>query len=129
MTRSLSKTVTCCALFAAIGLILGYIESFIVIPIRVPGIRIGLANIITVITLYLFGPYVTAAVLFARVILSGMLFGSGLSFIYSITGAVLAYFCMLVFKKFGFSIYGVSISGAVIHNIAQTVVAFFAVGS
>lgn len=129
MTRSPGKLIAVSALFTALGLILGYLETFIVLPIRVPGIRIGLSNIITVITLFLFGPYVTAAVLFSRVILSALLFGSGMSFIYSICGALAAFGIMVLFKRFGFSVYGVSVAGAVMHNMAQTVVAFFFVGS
>ncbi len=129
MTRSPGKHIALCALFTALGLILGYMESFIVLPIRVPGIRIGLSNIITVITLFLYGPYVTAAVLFSRVILSALLFGSGSSFIYSICGALTSFAVMLVFKHFDFSVYGVSVSGAAAHNIAQTVVAYIFVGS
>ena len=129
MTRSPGKLIAVSALFTALGLILGYIETFIVLPIRVPGIRIGLSNIITVITLFLFGPYVTAAVLFSRVILSALLFGSGMSFIYGICGAVTAFGVMIIFKRFGFSVCGVSVAGAVMHNIAQIVVAFFFVGN
>ena len=129
MTRSPGKLIAVSAAFTALGLILGYLESFIVLPIRVPGIRIGLSNIITVITLFLYGPFVTAAVLFSRVILSALLFGSGVSFIYSICGSLTAFIVMLVFKRFDFSIYGVSVSGAVAHNIAQIVVAYVFVGS
>lgn len=129
MTRSPGKLIAVSAAFTALGLIFGYLESFIVLPIRVPGIRIGLSNIITVITLFLYGPFVTAAVLFSRVILSALLFGSGVSFIYSICGALTAFIVMLVFKRFDFSINGVSVSGAVAHNIAQIVVAYVFVGS
>ena len=129
MTRSPGKLTAISALFISLGLILGYLETFIVLPVRVPGIRIGLSNIITVITLFLFGPYVTAVVLFSRVILSAVLFGSGMSFIYSICGAVSAFCVMFLFKHFGFSVYGVSVAGAVMHNIAQIVVAFFFIGN
>ncbi len=108
---------------------LGYIESFIVIPIRVPGLRIGLANIITVLGIYLLNPAEAAAVLFIRVALSALLFGSPVSFIYSITGAVFAFAGMLFLSKRGFSVYGVSVFGAAVHNIAQIAAACVLVGS
>ncbi len=108
---------------------LGYIESFIVIPIRVPGLRIGLANIITVLGIFLLTPAEAAAVLFIRVALSALLFGSPVSFIYSITGAVFAFAGMLFLSKRGFSVYGVSVFGAAVHNIAQIAAACVLVGS
>ena len=129
MMRYLSKTVTTCAVFTAIGLILGYIESFIVIPVRIPGIRIGLANTVTLIMMYLLGPLPTVFVLLARITLSALLFGSPVSFIYSLAGALAAFGGMLLFKKLGFSVYGVSVFGAVLHNTAQVVTAWFFVGS
>ena len=129
MTRSLSRIVTVSAVFIAVGILLGYIESLFVIPVRIPGIRIGLANIVTVITLYLCGPYVTLVVLFARICLSALLFGSPISFSYSLAGAAAALSGMLLFKKLGFSVYGVSVIGAVLHNIAQIAVAGILVGN
>ena len=80
MMQSRSKQITVCALLAAIGLILGYIESFIVIPVRIPGIRIGLANLVTVTLLFLMGPSYAFIVLILRVMMSALLFGSGISF-------------------------------------------------
>ncbi len=129
MTRSLSRIVTVSAVFTAVGIILGYMESLIVIPVRVPGIRIGFANIVTVMTLYLCGPYVASAVMLARVCLSALLFGSPVSLSYSLAGAVSALSFMMLFKKLGFSVYGVSVIGAVIHNIAQIAVAGLLVGN
>ena len=129
MMRSRSKIIAVSAVFAAIGIILGYIETFIVIPVRVPGLRIGLSNIITVISLYLLGPAYAAAVLFIRVALSAVLFGSPVSFIYSCSGAASALIGMILMKKMGFSVYGVSVFGAAVHNTAQITVAMILVGS
>ena len=126
---SRSKKITICAALTAIGLMLGYIESFIVFPIRVPGVRIGLANIVTVMCLYTLGISYSAVVLMLRITLSAILFGSPVSFAYSIAGATLSLLGMILLKRFGFSIYGVSFSGAVLHNIAQTAVAYYMVSS
>ena len=124
-----SRKITICAAYTALGLILGYIESFIVFPIRVPGVRIGLANIVTVMCLYSLGFSYTAVVMLLRVTLSAILFGSPVSFVYSLAGAALALAGMYMAKRQRFSIYGVSFCGAVLHNIAQTAVAYFMVSS
>lgn len=129
MMRSRSNKITGAAVLTAVGLILGYLETFIVLPVGVPGIRIGLANITTLIALYLAGPLYGACVAAVRVALSAVLFGSPVSFIYSISGAILAFAGMCFLKKLDFSIYGVSVIGAVLHNLAQIIVAYFMVGS
>lgn len=118
------KKITTLGLFICIGLLTGYLESFIVLPIGVPGIKIGLSNAITVVSLYFFGPVFALIVLFCRVLLSGLLFGSGISIIYSLTGALVSFGGMYLFKKISFfSVYGVSILGGVLNNIAQLAVA------
>ena len=129
MMRSRSRMIPVLAAFAAVGMILGYIESFIVLPVNVPGIRIGFANTACVMVLYLFGPFAAGTVQFVRVVLSALLFGSPISLAYSLTGAAFSLAAMIAGKRFGFSVYGVSILGAVFHNIAQTVTAVFFTGS
>ena len=129
MTRSLSKKITVCSALTAVGLILGYIESFIVVPVGIPGIRIGSANIATVMTMYMFGPGWAFIVSAVRVSLSSLLFGSPVSFMYGLCGTCLALSGMYIMKKSGFSVYGVSAFGAVMHNIGQTAVAAVFTGS
>lgn len=117
-------------IFTAIGLMLGYIESLFMIPIRIPGIRIGFSNLITIVALYLLGPIEAFLVLIARVILSGILFGNGSSVIYSIAGAIFSFIFMYVGKKLNvFSEVGVSVIGGVCHNMAQLLVASILTGS
>lgn len=123
--QSRSRMISICAVLTAAGLILGYIESFLVIPVRIPGIRIGIANISTLVCLYLCGPGYAAAVLTGRILLSAMLFGSPVSLMYSLTGGVFAMIAMTLFRRFGFSIYGVSVTGAAFHNTGQIFAAFF----
>lgn len=118
------KKITFLGLFICIGLILGYLESLIVIPVGVPGVKLGISNIITVITLYLFGPIFSLITLFGRIFLSNLLFGSASSFIYSFSGAIVSFGGMFLLKKCSvFSVYGVSIMGGVLHNLAQLLVA------
>ena len=129
MMRSRTEKITCVSVLTAAGLILSYIESFIVIPVSVPGIRIGLANISTLLALYMCGPVYALCVTVIRVILASVLFQTPVSFIYGIAGGGLALFGMLISRRTGFSVYGVSVTGAVLHNFAQTVVAALFVGN
>lgn len=129
MMQSRSSRICICALFCAVGIILGYIESFIVLPVRIPGIRIGLANMVTLTLLYLMGPFHALIVLLLRVIMSAILFGSGISFVYSLCGALISYAGMLLLKKGGFSMPGVSAAGAVLHNAGQILAAYVLIGN
>lgn len=127
--RSRSRYITASALLTAMGLILGYIESFIVLPVRVPGVRIGLANLVGVVALYLMGPLYALTISVVRVILSAILFSGFTGFIYSISGAIVSFIVMCLLKKYDFSVYSVCTGGAVSHNIAQIFIARFVVGS
>jgi len=129
MMRSPGRKITTAAAFVALGLIMGYIESFIVLPVGIPGVRIGIANKAVVLAMYLLGPVYGGCILLVRVILSSMLFGSGASFLYSLCGGAFSYAVMVLLSRHGFSIYGVSVAGAVVHNIVQTVVAYILMGS
>ena len=118
-----SRKITICAIMTTAGLIMGYIETFVVIPVSIPGIRIGLANISTLITLYLCGPLYALFVHILRIFMSSLLFGNASTLIYSLCGGMLAFAVMVVLKRFEFGMYGVSVGGAVFHNLGQTAVA------
>lgn len=125
-----TKNITTLGIMASIGILLGYIESFISLPIRVPGIKLGLSNCITVLVLYLFGPIEAFVVLLVRVLLSGFLFGSGFSIIYSLVGGLFSFFIMfLLYKSDKISIIGLSVLGGVSHNFAQLLLATIVVRS
>ena len=110
--RSRNNTIAYAAVFTAIGLILGYIDSMIPLPVRVPGVRLGIANIVTVISLILEGPLLALAVLTVRVLLSALLFGTPVSFIYSICGALVSLAGMCLMGRMGFSVYGTLLSSS-----------------
>ena len=129
MMQSRSRRLCICAIFTAAGIILGYIESFIVIPVRIPGIRLGLANVVTLLLLYMMGPLYSFAVLLVRIIMSAFLFGSGISFVYSLCGALLSFAVMLILWKTGFSVQSCSTGGAVFHNIGQILAAYVLIGN
>lgn len=112
-------------IFTAAALILSYVESLLP-PIwaAMPGIKIGLPNIIIIIILYKAGFKAAAAVSFIRVSIVALLFGSVMTLAYSLAGAVLSLCLMALFKKLKlFSPVGVSIIGGVTHNLGQILVA------
>lgn len=122
--KKLKKTVFL-ALCVTVSLILSYVEALLP-PIwtAVPGIKLGLANIAVLFVLYRFGVIEAALVSFLRLVLSSLLFGNPVTFIYSLAGAVLSLFVMAVLRKTGvFSTIGVSVAGAVSHNLGQILTA------
>ena len=129
MMRSRSKCICICAALAATGMLVSYLETFIVLPVNIPGIRLGLANIATLMALYMMGPVYALYVLITRVLLSAILFGSATSFVYSFLGAVISYVAMLTIRHYDFSIYSVSATGAVFHNVAQIFAAYIIVSN
>lgn len=109
----------------ALSLVLSYIEMLLP-PIysAIPGIKIGLANIVIVFLIYKFSVKSAFLVSFVRVLLISVLFGNAVMFIYSLAGAVLSLCFMAILKKTNrFSSISVSVVGGVAHNIGQIVVA------
>ena len=121
MKNSKVRKLTELALLTAAALIIFVIELQIPYPFPIPGIKPGFANLVIMAALYLLGLPYAAAVSFIRIILSFLLFGNVTSLLYSISGGVLSLFVIFLLKKFKvFDEIGVSISGAVAHNIGQT---------
>ncbi len=111
------------ALITALALILSYIESLIPLNFGIPGAKIGLANAASVFVLWLMGAKYAFAVSVLRILLSSLLFGTPVSFIYAISGGILSLLAMILLKKLKFNMISVSAIGGVIHNIAQLIVA------
>ena len=86
-------------LLVALAMILSYVESLIPAFVAVPGVKVGLANIVVIFALYTLGPVEALTVSLLRVILSSFLFGSVLSLLYSLSGALLSLGGMIVMKK------------------------------
>lgn len=114
--------------FTALAMIFSYLESFIPISIGIPGIKLGLANLLIVVALYKIGTREAFAISVIRIVLSGFIFSNLFSIIYSLAGGVLSFVVMNFLKKRGtFSIYGVSLAGGVFHNIGQLLIAMIVV--
>ena len=118
------------ALLVALGSTIGLLESIIPIPIPLPGVRLGLSNIVVLTTIIVFGFKEGILVAMLKSVILMFLTGSVSSFLYSFVGAFLSSIAMVIaYKYFSniFSLIGVSLWGAVFHNIGQVSVAAFIV--
>ena len=120
-----TKTTALIGVCIALAMILSYIELLIP-PLysAIPGIKMGLSNIVIVFLLYRFGSGYAFAVSILRVVLVSLLFGNVMALMYSLAGAVLSLIVMIVLRKLKFlSTVGVSVAGAVAHNVGQVLMA------
>ena len=110
----------------ALALVLSYLESLIPVFYGIPGLRIGLANIVTVYALYNLGAIDACFISAGRILLSALLFGNVTTMLYSLAGAAFSLTVMLLAKPIPkLSSMGVSILGGLFHNIGQVVAAAF----
>ena len=122
----MNKKTAYIGMFVTLALIASYVESLVSFYFGAPGIKLGLANLITVVLLYRTSWKDAALVSVLRILLSGFLFGNVFSIIYSFAGAFLSFLAMCLLKKIkGFSILGVSIAGGVFHNLGQIIAAVY----
>ena len=120
-----AKKIAFLGVMSSFALALSYLELLIPpITAAFPGIKMGLANIVVVFVLYKFGEKEAVAVSLLRIVLSALLFGSFMSFLYSLSGAILSFIVMILLRRSGlFSEVGVSVAGGISHNAAQILVA------
>lgn len=112
------------SMLLCLAVILGYVEAILPVQLPVPGIRLGLANYAIVMVLYLFGVREAYTITILRVVLVGLLFTNLSMMLYSMAGTIAAVSIMYILKKSTkFSVIGVSIAGAVMHNSAQLAIA------
>ena len=104
----------------AVAMVLSFVESQIPAFVAIPGIKVGLANIAVIYTLYKLGWKEAVLVSLVRVLLISLLFGSIMSLFYSLAGAVLSLVGMCLLKKMDkFSVIAVSVVGGILHNLGQ----------
>lgn len=115
---------------AALALVLGYIETFIPLPVPIPGIKLGLANIVVLMALVMLDVKSAALVAFLKVLAAGFLFGNPVMMLYSAGGTLLAFFVMAMLVRIdGLSVVLVAVFGAVFHNFGQLAVASVMLGT
>lgn len=114
--------------FTSLALILSYVELLIPINFGIPGMKLGLANLLVVILLYKGCPRDALLLSVIRILLSGLIFGNMFSIFYSLGGGLLSLAVMVFLKKTGqFTVAGISIGGGASHNVGQLLVAVFVV--
>lgn len=104
----------------ALAFIFSYIEAMIPVPMPAPGMKLGLANLVSVVGLYTVGVLGTVGVALIRIVLVGFTFGNAFSMWYGLAGGITSLVLMLLCKRTGwFSILGVSVVGGIGHNLGQ----------
>lgn len=129
--KSKAKNAALLGLCTALALILAYVEVLLP-PLlsAVPGIKMGLPNIILIFLLYRRGPLTAAGVSLARILLVALLFGNSMSLMYSLAGGALSLVAMAALKRLDFlSAVGVSVAGGVLHNVGQILMAMLLLGT
>ena len=116
------------AMMIALAMIFSYVETMIPINFGIPGVKLGLANLVIVAAIYLFGGKQAFLISIVRIFLSGFMFGNLASIMYSLAGGLLSLAVMLLLKKTDkLSILAVSVMGGICHNIGQLIVAMLVV--
>lgn len=117
-------------LITTLALILSYVESLIPVFVGIPGVKLGLANLAILFTLYRYDLQSACFVSVMRIFIGGFLFGNLMSISFSIAGGFLSLIVMYVLKRFHvFGVTGVSVAGGCAHNAGQLIVAAFVVGA
>ena len=118
------------AMLAALALIFSYVEALIPLPVPVPGIKLGIANLVIVMAIYKLGFRYAFTINCVRIFIAGLLFSGVFGMIYSFAGGVLSLLVMYLLQRTGwFSMVGVSMAGGVAHNLGQLITASLLVQS
>lgn len=118
------KTLAISAVLAALALIFSYVEAIIPPIVPMPGVKLGIANLVIIIALYSIDFRHAFTINIVRIVVAGLLFGGLFGMLYSLAGGVLSLVVMGLLKKTKlFSIVGVSMAGGVTHNLGQLIVA------
>ena len=130
MRRDTARKTAVYGMMVALAMVMSYVEAVIPVPIPVPGVKLGLANLVTITALYMTGPLPAAAISLLRIVLVGLTFGNMYSMIYGLAGGCLSLISMIAARRSGlFGRTGVSVIGGMTHNIGQLLVAAFVVQS
>ena len=126
--RSLARKVALTGLLAALALIFSYVEVLFPFNAGIPGVKLGLANLVPLVILYRMDARYAFAANLIRVALAGLLFSGMFAALYSLAGSTVSFLVMVLLKKTDrFSVIGVSMAGGVFHNLGQLCVAILAI--
>ena len=127
-SNDLGRRVALTGMMASLALIFSYVEVLFPFNAGIPGVKLGLANLVPLIILYRLDARYAFAANLIRVILAGLLFSGLFAALYSLAGSLTSFLVMYLLKKTRlFSVIGVSTAGGVFHNLGQLIVAMLAV--
>ena len=127
-----TKQLILCALLTAMALALSYLENLfpLALAIPIPGVKLGLANVVTLFALFALGPGEALLILLARCFLGSLFAGNVNALLFSLLGGLCAMGTMILLaRRRGLSVYGVSVGGAAAHNCGQIAAAVLTLGS
>ena len=115
-----TKKLALSAILAALAMILSYVEAMVPMPVPIPGIKLGLANLVILLAIYRLGFKYALAINCIRIFVTGLLFTGVFGILYSLAGGLLSLLVMyLLYRTEIFSMVGVSMAGGVAHNLGQ----------
>ena len=124
------RRMTTLSLLFALAMIFSFVESRLPTFIPIPGVKLGLCNVVVIFTLFRLGAPSAIGVSLLRVLLSSVLFGNMAAFFYSLAGAALSLAAMILLQKCKlFSPVGISVAGGVLHNAGQLLMAWIILGT
>ena len=129
MKNNKAKKIALFGMMVALAFTFSYFESLISFDFVVPGVKLGLANLVVVIALYIMKPGEAFAIAIIRIFLAGLTFGNVYSIAYSLCGGILSFLVMYLVRKTNLSVIGVSMLGGICHNIGQIIVAAIVMGT
>ena len=118
-----SARITYIAVLGALAVVFGYIESLFPLPIGIPGIKLGISNIVILFALIKMNKSDAFFVLIIKVLVCALLFSGMTAFFYSLAGGLLSFAAMILAFRLGLSEIGASMAGGVFHNIGQILAA------
>lgn len=123
MKNSKAKRIALFGIMVALAFTFSYLESLIPFNFGIPGVKLGLANLVVVVALYVMKPGEAFFIAIIRIFLAGLTFGNVYSLAYSLCGGILSFIVMWLVKRTRLSVIGVSMMGGICHNIGQIIVA------
>ena len=123
MNNSKAKRIAFYGMMVALAFTFSYLESLIPFNFGIPGVKLGLANLVVLVALYVMKPGEAFTIALIRILLAGLTFGNAYSLAYSLCGGILSFIVMYFARKTKLSVIGVSMLGGICHNIGQIAVA------
>lgn len=125
----MSRRISYYGIFAALAVLMGYVEAMVPVPVPIPGIKLGLSNVIVLLALYIMDARAAFFISVIRVLISGLLFRGFIGVWYSLSGAFLSFLVMYIgYRTKKLSIIGISVLGGIFHNLGQVIVAVIMLG-